>query len=202
MHKTTHPGEKRFKCDVCSKAFSTPSGLVTHKRCHTGEKPFKCDVCEKAFALSGNLKSHKTIHTGEKPFKCDDCGKAFPVSDRLKRHQRIHTGEKPFKSDVCDKGFTQSVNLKRHQRIHTRDKTKRDRSQVARELECKECNMTFWSPRIFHEHLFNHELEATEPTGMEYICGHCEETFDFAKTLRDHVSESHIWIRIIHLQQL
>ena len=53
--------------------------------------------------------------------------------------------------------------------------------------------MKFSSPRVFDEHLLNHELEATEPTGMEYICGHCEETFDFAKTLRDHVSEFHIY---------
>ena len=136
MDKRTHTGEKRFKCDVCWKGFSRPSGLVTHKRCHNGEKPFKCDVCGKAFALSGNLR--------------------------------------------------------RHQIIHTRDKTKRDRSQVAREFECKECNLKFSSPRIFDQHLLDHELEATEPTGMEYICGHCDETFDFAKTLRDHVIESHV----------
>ena len=165
MDKTTHTGEKRFKCDVCWKGFSQASALVTHKRCHTGEKPFKCDVCDKGFAQSVNLKTHQRIHTGEKPFKCDVCGKAFAVSG----------------------------NLKRHQSIHTRDKTKRARSQVARGFECKECNMKFSSPRVFDEHLLNHELEATEPTGMEYICAHCDETFDFTKMLRDHVNETHIY---------
>ena len=32
MHKRTHTGGKRFKCDVCWKGFSKQSGLVTHKR--------------------------------------------------------------------------------------------------------------------------------------------------------------------------
>ena len=29
--------------------------------------------------------------------------------------------------------------------------------------------MKFSSPRIIDQHLLNHELEAAEPTGMEYI---------------------------------
>ena len=38
--------------------------------------------------------------------------------------------------------------------------------------------------------MLNHELEAIEPTGMEYICVHCDETFDFSKKLQDHVNEA------------
>ena len=54
--------------------------------------------------------------------------------------------------------------------------------------------MKFSSRRVFDQHLLNHELEATEPTGMEFMCGHFDEKFDLAhvETLRDHVSESHI----------
>ena len=186
-HKRTHTGQKPFKCHVCDKRFSQRSSLFGHKRTHTGEKPFKCDVCEKGFTVSGNLVTHKRTHTGEKPFKCDACDKAFTVSGNLVRHKRTHTREKPFKCDVCDKEFTQLHSLKLHSKTDDREN-----DQVAMHFECKECNMKFSSPRIFDQYLLNHELEAIEPTGMEYICVHCDETFDFAKKIQDHVNEVHV----------
>ena len=186
-HKGTHTGENLFKCDVCYKAFTRSGHLVRHKWIHTGEKPFKCDVCDKAFAGSSDLVIHKRTHTGEKPFKCDVCDKAFTRSGHLVRHKVIHTGEKSFKCLVCNKVFNRLYNLKLHSKTHGRKN-----NRVARHFECKECNMKFSSPRIFDQHLLNHELEAIEPTGMEYICVHCDETFDFAKKLQDHVNEAHV----------
>ena len=39
--------EKRFKCDICLKGFTTKRNLIIHERSHTGEKPFECDNHEK-----------------------------------------------------------------------------------------------------------------------------------------------------------
>ena len=86
------PGERRYICAECGKAFRKHSNLTQHKVVHTGEKPYKCNECGKFFSTKGKLSVHQRIHTGEKPYKCNECDKAFNRSSRLTQHQKIHMG--------------------------------------------------------------------------------------------------------------
>nr|XP_007982086.2 zinc finger protein 3 [Chlorocebus sabaeus]XP_037860004.1 zinc finger protein 3 [Chlorocebus sabaeus] len=89
-----YPGEKRFICKECGKAFGQSANLIVHQRIHTGEKPFLCNECGNGFRQRSHLIRHQRIHTGEKPYECQECGKTFSQSSNLIVHQGIHTGEK------------------------------------------------------------------------------------------------------------
>ena len=85
---------EKFQCTLCSKSYSTYSGLLKHKQLHCDaqtRKSFSCKYCEKEYVSLGALKMHIRTHT--LPCVCKICGKAFSRPWLLQGHIRTHTGE-------------------------------------------------------------------------------------------------------------
>lgn len=54
--------EKKFKCDACSKYFSSKHCLREHGFTHTNERPYSCRFCQKPFKHASQLSLHKKVH--------------------------------------------------------------------------------------------------------------------------------------------
>ena len=111
---SVHEGEK-FKCNYCSKTFSSFGSLKTHKRNeHYEIKNHKCELCTRSFRSAFRLKSHiKVVHDGLKEHECNFCGKLFGDKVNLMSHIRtIHEKQKDFQCVLCPKTFSSSSNLR------------------------------------------------------------------------------------------
>uniref|UniRef100_G1P685 Zinc finger protein n=1 Tax=Myotis lucifugus TaxID=59463 RepID=G1P685_MYOLU len=120
-HLLIHNSERTFKCHHCDATFKRKDTLNVHVQVvHERHKKYRCELCNKAFVTPSVLRSHKKTHTGEKEKTCPYCGQKFASSGTLRVHIRSHTGERPYQCPYCEKGFSKNDGLKMHIRTHTR----------------------------------------------------------------------------------
>ena len=162
------------------------------ERCDSDPSKFRCRICSKAFTLQRLLNRHMKCHSDVKRYLCTFCGKGFNDTFDLKRHTRTHTGRlktaidvikddtnsviisgvRPYKCNLCEKSFTQRCSLeshclKVHGVAHQYDYKQR-RSKVNYDLicgfgppltliiqmyVCEDCGHTTPEPEVHYLHL-------------------------------------------------
>lgn len=97
--------QKRWKCRMCEKSYTSKYNLVTHILGHNGIKPHGCHLCGKLFKQLSHLHTHLLTHRGMRPHKCQVCHKAFTQTSHLKRHMMQHSDVKPYRYMFCSVAF-------------------------------------------------------------------------------------------------
>nr|CAB3265849.1 sal-like protein 3 [Phallusia mammillata] len=96
---------EKNECHICRRVLSCQSALKLHYRTHTGERPYKCDLCSRAFTTRGNLRTHySSVHRQQlRPsppqssassrssvLQCPLCGSRFMDQQSLQQHMHMH----------------------------------------------------------------------------------------------------------------
>ena len=134
---------RNVNCDICGKAFSTPSSLRKHRYSHIEEsEQWQCRTCDKRFPFESQLKSHRHSHRRARYYKCTsaNCNRSFRHPGdlaahvrsqgithncahcnysntdirNLRSHMRVHSREAPFTCKACGQKFVHSYQLVRH----------------------------------------------------------------------------------------
>ncbi|MEQ2172600.1 hypothetical protein GOODEAATRI_022800, partial [Goodea atripinnis] len=161
--------QKRWKCRMCEKSYTSKYNLVTHILGHNGIKPHGCHLCGKLFKQLSHLHTHLLTHQGMRPHKCQVCHKAFTQTSHLKRHMMQHSDVKPY--SVCGRGFAYPSELRAHELKH----------EKGQENVCVECGLDFPTLSQLKRHLTVHR----GPT--LYRCTECQKTFQYPSQLQNHM---------------
>ncbi|XP_053557410.1 zinc finger protein 366 [Bombina bombina] len=163
--------QKRWKCPMCDKSYTSKYNLVTHILGHSGIKPHACTRCGKLFKQLSHLHTHMLTHQGTRPHKCHVCHKAFTQTSHLKRHMMQHSEVKPYNCRICGRGFAYPSELKVHEAKHDN----------GRENICVECGLDFSTLAQLKRHLTTHRGPVL------YNCTECNKTFQYPSQLQNHM---------------
>jgi len=124
------------------------------ERCDEDPSKFRCRICSKAFSLQRLLNRHMKCHSDVKRYLCTFCGKGFNDTFDLKRHTRTHTGVRPYKCNLCEKSFTQRCSLESHcLKVHGVAHQYDYKQRRSKMYVCEDCGHTTPEPEVHYLHL-------------------------------------------------
>lgn len=150
QHSQIH-GEKKYKCDICGKAFHQLPGLQSHLRVghnsreakrlkkiqnneniekdENGDDAFAdrtCNICGKIYSKMKSFRKHLDSHLDSEKVPCKICNELFSKAD-LSGHKRTHKRPRKFYCEICNNGFTLNSSLKKHYKnIHGKNDVKNE----------------------------------------------------------------------------
>ena len=137
--------EEKFKCQFCSKWFTSAIYLNKHKKIiHEKRYACHCPICSKQFNDKRNINRHiKNVHEKER-FKCGSCNRCYTDELTLKHHMKAaHNKKKNFKCKSCNLNFSSLSNLNSHiKNVH----------EQIRKHVCVVCNKLFGSRSNLNAH--------------------------------------------------
>ncbi|KAI5631827.1 zinc-finger double domain-containing protein [Phthorimaea operculella] len=114
--------ERKFKCPLCPKAFTTAPRLNVHNwAVHSGRK-FTCTYCSEVFQDRNTRFKHlEKVHGVRKSVrKCNECDRTFDTPRNLLHHvRRHHLKERNFVCEQCGKRFLTKLELESHTVFHS-----------------------------------------------------------------------------------
>ena len=165
-------GQRRWKCLLCPKRYTSKHNLVSHILDHNGIKPFHCNICGKYFKQAGHLYQHILTHGNIKPYMCKYCDRCFTQGSHLKRHLAVHMEKRPNVCTICDRGFVYPSELKSHMEKHA----------IGVQYPCDSCGDNFDSAKKLKQHLASSHGNVADLT-----CKECGKVFPYPSQLRDHM---------------
>ena len=220
-HMNSHVIEIQYPCPICKSGSFSRDGLMSHRRnyhllklkkptiscpeseckflcysasallshSHVHFKPsFQCPHCPKALKRGDLLKQHiKRAHNSSQvEYKCpySNCSSTFKILKSFEFHLQTHKTnyEMKFECPVCLKKFNKKSNFKYHIKTHEN----RERC-----FPCSECEMSFLSDKLRHNHFQNIHIQKELKIKIECSEPECNETFISKTHLKNHVKSRH-----------
>ncbi|XP_055688154.1 zinc finger and BTB domain-containing protein 41-like [Lutzomyia longipalpis] len=215
--------EKSWKCDECSKTFSSRSSLKVHRKIHT-DSPMACPVCWSSHKNTPSLLQH--LYTHRRRGDIDEIPKINPFytksktkkEDRVKKkvkreaedHVYVKREVKDDKAVVKREIDDKNVVLRKIQEIKNEIKKEvkwEDDEDLKENMEedssDSDVDFTNMDLRTFIKGNYKHPLESVRglagfsgaPPELKYTCEFCGCKFAHEKTFTEHVKSIHFGIK-------